>query len=69
MSDTYRGFIVVLEEDVNEGGSKQLVNVLKSLKGVAAVTAITLDPQATISDARARMKVRDKLIALYEDFK
>lgn len=69
MSDRHRGYIVALEEDIHESDSKKLVAVLKSLRGVADVTPVVTGAESYIADMRARMQVRDKLIALYEDFK
>jgi len=61
MTDRYHALVVVLERDTRDDDAKALINVIKSLRGVEAVTGEVVDIETYSARERALSELREKL--------
>ena len=67
MTDRYNALVVVLERDTRDDDAQRLIDVIKSIKGVAEVTGNVVSPSDFTAEIRAEQKWRDKIINLLNE--
>lgn len=67
MTDRVNGLFVVLSTDIREDEIVVLIDAIKLLRGVIAVSTNKVTPEAYLAQERARHELREKLMdVLYE---
>jgi len=61
MSDRHRGYIVILENDIKDEYSEEVINAIRMFKGVINVEPIVTNPDSLISEERAKRELRTKI--------
>lgn len=64
MSDTFSGFLVVLDEPLPEHHANRVADAIRLLYGVAEVTYVPLDIQQAIANETALAKLRGQISTL-----
>lgn len=67
MTDRHAGYLVVLAEDVREDDAEPVLNALRMVRGVAAVTPVEASHELQIAQLRTRRGLAAKLHAAIED--
>jgi hypothetical protein len=61
MTDRFAGVIVTFDRDIRDDDAEPLINAIRMLKGVIAVSPIEADPGHVIASNRVRRELQDKL--------
>lgn len=69
MSDSAKGFIVVLDEDINEESTQATCEALKHFRGVISVEPHVHDIQDVIASARARHRMAEEIYEFMRNWK
>jgi nitrate reductase NapAB chaperone NapD len=69
MTDRHAAYIVVLDEDVREDQTADVLNALRMTKGVISVEPVTSDIDTQIGEARANQKWRSRIVDLLREEK
>jgi hypothetical protein len=66
VTDRHAGYLVTLASDVREDDAEDVMNALRMVRGVVAVTPVPIDPGAAIAGQRRDLAWRNALIALLD---
>jgi hypothetical protein len=70
MTERFKGFTVVLEEDIREDDAQQTLNALRCIRGVLSVEPLVRDSTDFVARQRAQSEIREMVYgALREVFK
>ncbi len=61
MTDRVKGFYVALDHDIREDDCQPLINAIRLLQGVAAVTTLVAEPRDWIIHQRIRQEITKRL--------
>jgi len=62
MTDRYHSLTVVLEENTREDDAEMLINAIRMLHGVIAVSGNVVDSTLFTAESRARTELLDKIL-------
>lgn len=64
MSDRHYAYTVILAKDTRDDDSEAILNAIRMVKGVEAVTPLLATPELAVAESRARRAYRVALEAL-----
>jgi hypothetical protein len=67
MTDRYSAFWVILDRDIRDDDAEAIINAIKQLRGIVAVTPHLSNPDAGIATLRLKNGLIQKLIKVVEE--
>lgn len=67
MTDRYNSLTVALDRDTRDDDAKQLIDLIRSIRGVTDVTGNVVDVSDYVAHARADQKWKKKLLDLLNE--
>lgn len=64
MGDRVRGFVITLEEDINDEDAEALAEAVRCFRYVASVDSVVADFEALMARQQAKYQLRDKIIKI-----
>ena len=61
MTDRHSGYIVVLESDIREDDSQNVINAIRMIKGVISVDPIISNVEIHIAKTRVKLEIAESL--------